>query len=297
MLQIGDGTTDGSIDSTSNVVNNSALIFDLAGDRTFAKPISGSGTLTKNGPGALTLSASNTSTGDTKVDAGTLIVGGSLNGTTQVDVAQGAVLQVDGYLNAASTTKVSGRLQGAGSVGAVSVTEGGTFAPGSGSTGTMQVAGLSMAGGSVGSVHFALQVSGTNAGTEYNVVKSTGAVALGNNVANLDVTVSYAPSFTLGDLGGSDKIYFSLGGYASGTFGNVRTGVYDEQYQTTFNEITASNGSVWAVFYGVDHTNSATLSGGGDIALYAIPEPGTWSMFFGGFAMLGLWQRARRRLS
>ena len=129
-----------------------------------------------------------------------------------------------------------------------------------------------------------------------DVVSSTGAVPLGNNVANLDLTVFYAPNFTLGDLGGSDKIYFSLGGYASDTFGNVQTGVYDEHYKTTFDEVTANNGSVSAVSYGADHTDSTTLSGGGDIALYAIPEPGTWPMFFGGVAMLGLWQRVRRRL-
>jgi hypothetical protein len=107
--------------------------------------------------------------------------------------------------------------------------------------------------------------------------------------------VTYNPTFTMGDLNGSDRIYLALGNApATGSFANA-TSVFDAHYGQTFNEVVASNGSVWAIFYGADHTNGATTSGGNDIALYAIPEPNTWAMLLGGFGMLMGVQRMRRR--
>src|SRR6185369_15700497 len=52
---------------------------------TFSGTISGSGGLTKNGTGALTLSGANTYTGLTTVNTGTLIVNGSIAGAVTVN--------------------------------------------------------------------------------------------------------------------------------------------------------------------------------------------------------------------
>jgi len=71
-LQVGDGTTDGSIATSSGIVNNAAIVFNLNGSQTYNHVISGSGTLTKSGPGTLTLSGVNTYSGATIVNSGTL---------------------------------------------------------------------------------------------------------------------------------------------------------------------------------------------------------------------------------
>jgi len=74
-LQVGNGTTDGSISTSSGVIDNGALAFNLTGDLAMPWAISGSGSLTKAGGGVLTVSASNSYTGLTTVNAGTLQLG------------------------------------------------------------------------------------------------------------------------------------------------------------------------------------------------------------------------------
>ncbi|MDF3128428.1 autotransporter-associated beta strand repeat-containing protein [Kiritimatiellaeota bacterium B1221] len=76
-LQIGDGGTTGSING--NVTNNSTLIFNRSDDLTFGGVISGTGTLTKQGAGVLTLSGVNTYAGGTTLEEGSLSVGSNEN--------------------------------------------------------------------------------------------------------------------------------------------------------------------------------------------------------------------------
>ncbi|MEO6846969.1 MAG: autotransporter-associated beta strand repeat-containing protein [Chthoniobacterales bacterium] len=76
ILQIGDGTTDGSVGNTK-IVDNGTLIANLVSDIIVDNVISGKGGLVKNGVNALTLSAANTYTGGATVNAGTLKVGNS----------------------------------------------------------------------------------------------------------------------------------------------------------------------------------------------------------------------------
>ena len=81
-LRIGAGTTDGSIASSSAIVNNSVVVYDLVNSRTFSKVISGSGSVTKEGNGTMTLTGLNTYTGATLISAGTLQLGdGITNGS------------------------------------------------------------------------------------------------------------------------------------------------------------------------------------------------------------------------
>ena len=77
-LSVGDGTPghDGSIASSSgiNLVNPlSSLVYNLLGTQTLASAIFGNGSLIQNGPGMLTLSGSNSYTGNTTINSGTLV--------------------------------------------------------------------------------------------------------------------------------------------------------------------------------------------------------------------------------
>ncbi len=96
-LQIGKGGTTGSI--TGNVTNDATLAFNRSDDMTFGGVVSGTGKLVKQGDNVLTLNGANTYTGDTKIDDGTLKLGagGSLAATTDVDVASGAILDLNGH--------------------------------------------------------------------------------------------------------------------------------------------------------------------------------------------------------
>jgi fibronectin-binding autotransporter adhesin len=124
-LQLGDGGTAGGIQSTANVVNDGTLIFDRSDEVTFDKVISGSGNLVKNGDGALTLTATETYTGTTQVNEGSLYVNGSTAASSQTTVADGA------------------RLSGNGTVGNTTIEAGGMLAPGAvrSAPGTLTVAG------------------------------------------------------------------------------------------------------------------------------------------------------------
>lgn len=119
-LQVGAGGTVGNLPS-GNVVNQGGLVFNRSGDLTAANAISGSGGLTNNGDGTVTLSGNNDNllgpiqinTGTVKAGSGTAL-GDSGNGTT---VGNGATLDVNGQALGIEIVTVSG--PGVGGQGAI----------------------------------------------------------------------------------------------------------------------------------------------------------------------------------
>jgi autotransporter-associated beta strand protein len=95
-LQLGNGGSTGSI--LGDVSNDGALVFNRSNAYLFSGLISGGGSVAQNGAGALTLSGTNTYTGSTTVNAGTLSVTGGIGsaGTTSgaIGVLAGATLNV-----------------------------------------------------------------------------------------------------------------------------------------------------------------------------------------------------------
>lgn len=112
-LQFGDGvTTNGSVAGPINAAG--AVIFSTRVSQTYAGFISGSGSLTKQGPGMLTLTASNSFTGTTTVSQGHLSLGDGVtaNGAVAGNIVNNALLT---FSNPKSQT-FGGSISGTGSV-------------------------------------------------------------------------------------------------------------------------------------------------------------------------------------
>ena len=126
-LVIGSGGVTGRLTATTGITNNASLTINRSdavnqtGDLGTGA-ISGTGSLTQAGAGTITLTASNTYSGTTSVNAGTLLVTGSIIGATTsgaVSVASGATLGGNGN---GTTTGVIG--------GAITINTGAILAPG-----------------------------------------------------------------------------------------------------------------------------------------------------------------------
>ncbi|WP_339762805.1 autotransporter domain-containing protein [uncultured Hoeflea sp.] len=232
-LQIGNGGTTGSFGG--DITNNAALIFNRSDALTFVDDISGTGTLTKSGAGVLTLTGSNTHSGRTTVEAGTLRAGsaGAFAANTAYTV-NGGTLDLNGHaltmsalsgtggtvalgtagltVNQSGTTSYGGVISGTGSLtksgaGTLTLTGANTH-----TGGTTVLAGRLVVNGSVGAVTLSggsLGGSGTIGGF---TASSGSTIAPGNSIGTLNVTGSAA--FTAGSTyavevdsaGNSDKI-------------------------------------------------------------------------------------------
>lgn len=207
------------------------------------------GSLVKTGTGVLALTAANTYTGATTVNAGTLLINGS--GASAVTVNNG------------------GRLGGTGVVGnSVTINDGGVLAPGN-SAGMLSMGDLTLtAAGSI----LALEISGTGAGA-YDQINVAGAVNLDGN-GQIQLTLeSFTPA--INDLffvilnDGGDAISGTLFGLAQGAIFNA-------------------GGQAWQISYTGD-SDAGLFTGGNDLVLMAVPEPqalmllGAGAMAFIGF--------------
>jgi len=154
---------------------------------TFSGTISGTGGLTKIGSGLLMLTGTSSYSGATAVNAGTLIVNGSI-------------------ANSVVTVNAGAMLAGIGTVGATTIASGGTFAPGN-SPGTMTVQGnLAFQSGAL----YLVQVSPSTASSS-NV---SGSATLAGTVQAAFASGSYVTrTYTI----------LSAAGGRSGTFSNLTT--------------------------------------------------------------------------
>jgi fibronectin-binding autotransporter adhesin len=99
-LQIGNGGATGSIDG--DVLNHGVLAFNRSGALTVGGNIAGTGSVVKEGTGVLTVTGTSSYSGATSVQAGTLLVNGSL-GNTDVNVSSGATFGGTGTVGGAVT--------------------------------------------------------------------------------------------------------------------------------------------------------------------------------------------------
>jgi autotransporter-associated beta strand protein len=150
-IQIGAGGNTGTL-GTANVTDNGALIFNRFDNVIISNLVSGTGSLTQAGDGVLILNAANTYSGATYISAGTLALtnSASIASSTNINLANGARLDVSGTTSHALTLGSGKMITGDGSVnGDVTVASGATLAPGNQDFGSLNFSNsLTLAAGS-----------------------------------------------------------------------------------------------------------------------------------------------------
>ena len=182
-LQIGNGSTTGSIDSTSGVNNDATLAYNRSDNLSAAYAISGSGNVSKSGAGTLTLSGANSYSG------GTLLDGGTLRGDTTS--LQGAITNnAAAIFDTATNGTYAGVMSGVGTLaksgaGTLTLTASNTYA------GTTTVSeGTLAVNGSIDSAT-TVQSGATVAGTgsiNSVTIASGGTISPGNSPGTLTIT-------------------------------------------------------------------------------------------------------------
>jgi autotransporter-associated beta strand protein len=214
----------------------------------------GTGGLTKAGAGTLTLGGPNTYTGTTTVDAGTLVVNGTISGST--------------------TVNSGGTLAGSnGTLGNVTVESSGTFSPGSNEN---PIGSLTVNGG--------LELK---ASSNFNVQFDTDGGFVDAITVNGNLTIVTGAVFNVNDIGSApdgflnfqnDIITYS-GTWNGGTF----LGMSDDS-------IFTSEGVAYLISYNDNDINGLGLHA---VTLTIVPEPGAAVTLLGGLGLL-LGMRRRR---
>lgn len=253
----------GNVNSTGAGSKTLFLTGTNTGDNTLSGVINNQSStnitsLTKRGSGRWVLEGDNTYTGATLVESGTLIVNGSLSSGSAVTVEAGATLGGHGVINGSATIH-------------------GTLAAGGGFT-TLSTGQITFSGTSTLDLHY-----GRTGGTAVNDrVSVTGLVTIDEG-ANLNFTTEGSAAY--GDLfflilnDGTDAI--------QGEFSSFNNVVVSLEEGSLFEW----NSQQWQITYQADF-ESLSFTGGNDLALMAVPEPGTWLLLAAGGAALA-YQRRR----
>jgi autotransporter-associated beta strand protein len=255
---------------TVTIGASSNLNITSGGGTTFSGVIAGSGNIIKDGGGTFTLTGANTYSGNTTVNAGTLVLAGSgsLANSAIVHVGTGATLDVSGITGGASfdgsrfQLAANQTLRGGGAVqGAVTVGVSSTIAPGTpAAPGALVVNGdLVMLPTST----FVAKLNGPTPGTGHDQLQVNGGATLIFPELNVNLGGSYLPA-------GTDKLFILVVSGSDpiiGQFNNVPEGA-----------VIGVGGQFSAKVSYLGDSATDSLTGGNDVVLYnfiSVPEPGT----------------------
>lgn len=215
------GTLQGDTTSLQgNITNNAAVTFDQASAGTYAGSMSGTGALTKLGTGHLILTGTQTYTGATTVNAGTLSVNGS-TASSAVTVNSGGILGGNGTLG--NTTIASGGVLAPGnSIGTLTVNGSLNFAPGSiyrvevdaaGANDRINATGTATLNG--GTVDVQAGAGTYQASTQYTILNAAGGrtgtfAGVTSNLAFLTPTLGYDANNVFLTLARNDVSFASV---------------------------------------------------------------------------------------
>ena len=274
----------GTLATTQAMLSENAILIGLGGgtiataaDTTLSGTVDGTTTLVKTGAATLTLSGTNTHSGDTTIAAGQLTVSGgsALSDTGTVTVEAGATL------NLANSNETIGMLAGSGTVllgsgtltqtdqGAssfsgtlsgtstyviasgvtlkgtgtyttpIAVQSGATIAPGN-SPGIIGTGDLTLAGGSTAT----FEIDGTTAGSGYDQINVTGTVTISGATLDLDIGYSSVEgdSYVLINNDGTDAVTGTFDGLAEGATLTLSGRTYQISYAGgTGNDVTLTD--------------------------------------------------------
>ncbi len=264
------------------------------GFTTITAPIAGPGSLIKEGPGTLALTAANTYTGDTVITTGTLAVAGSIN-TPSGQIVVGFDPGDNATLDVASSGSVSGLIVGiggdVGSTGTARVVGGalassGALIVGNSGTGTLEVSNGGTVSNATGFIGFldgsfgtARVSSGTwtnsdtlsigNLGTGTLEISGTGQVSSPGSIFGFDENATGTARVTGGSWTNATNLIIGFEGT-----GNLEvSGTGEVSNQITFlgladgsNGTARISGGTWthsqALLVGVEGTGRLDLTGG-----------------------------------
>ena len=245
-LQIGNGGTTGSLSATGSISNNATLVFNRSDSLTqgtdfSASGISGTGAVIKNGTGSLTFNVSNTYSGATTINSGTLVLGHASD-----TLADSAILNISGGTLAMGSNSDT--------VGAVTLSSGGITGSGTltGTSYTVQSgtigANLAGVGGFTKSTSGAVTLSGNNSFTGgTNIALGNLTVSGGSALSDTGaVTLSNASGAVL-HIAASETIGTLSGGGASGGNISIASGqllAINQNSSTSFNGTISGAGGV-----------------------------------------------------
>jgi T5SS/PEP-CTERM-associated repeat protein/autotransporter-associated beta strand protein len=239
------------------------------------------GSLTKTGLGTVLLTDDNSYSGQTAVEAGKVIVSGSLTGSVLVDPD---AIFASGH-NLISTTGpivvTSDSLSG-GTLG-----PGDTGGPGLSTIGRLNINGALTLGAAAttGQAHLTLEIGGLVPGTEYDQITLTGPISLFDVRLDLALLNNFAPPV-------GSRFYLLTGATAlSGTFSNQSA----PDGASGGLPIFLVGQQEFAISYQANAAQG-TLTGGHDVALLVIvPEPTSAALLLSSVALLAC--RRRRRVA
>ena len=243
---ISQGTLIGDTNSLAGtaITNNAALVFNQNFDGVQSGVISGSGTLTKNGTGAVILAGDNLYSGGTTIAAGALQLGnGGTTGSILGDVLDNGVFAI----NHSNAFTFGGAISGTGAfqqigTGTTTFTADNTYGGGTTiSAGTLQLGNGGTTGSILGGVldNSVFAINHSNAFTFGGVISGTGAFQQnGTGTTDLTAINSFTGATTVN--GGALQVDGSI---ASSSLTTVNTGATLTGVGTVGNTLIANGGT------------------------------------------------------
>ncbi|MBC8128288.1 MAG: autotransporter-associated beta strand repeat-containing protein, partial [Gloeobacteraceae cyanobacterium ES-bin-144] len=236
ILMIGDGGSTGALGG-GEVTNHGEMVFNRTGNFSVSTTIGGSGKLTKDGSGTMTLLGVNDYSGETTIRNGKMLVDGT---ATQ----------------SAFTVNDGGILGGSGSIGDLTVQSGGKVSPGN-SSGILATGNLVMQLGST----LECEINGANPGTGYDQFQVSGSVTLSGTLA---LTINSVPMN--GDMvfillnDGNDPIQGAFHNVANNSTVNISGMDYEISYFANSATMSMTGGNDIAI-QAVPEPTTALLAG------------------------------------